>query len=82
MGSVVGPSVTANAPGTYIVRQQLAVGCDPYAIDTVEIAFDGSCVPMENPLTVFKGSLKEKNLSFTGPLLFIQTFSISNCNEA
>lgn len=60
VGSVVGPSVTANAPGTYIVRQQLAVGCDPYAIDTVEIAFDGSCVPMENPLTVFKGSLKEK----------------------
>ena len=51
VGSNVGPSVTANMPGTYIVSQQLQSSCLVYATDTVLINFAPDCSLLENNLT-------------------------------
>jgi len=58
VGTASGTSITVDAPGTYIVKQQLAAGCNPYAYDTVNIVFDATCVPMENSILSFRGTLK------------------------
>jgi hypothetical protein len=61
-GHIVGPAsgqkITVDAPGTYIVMQQLAIGCNPYAYDTMIIKFDAACWPLETGLTSFNGELK------------------------
>ena len=56
-GSNTGSNITADQPGTYIVTQQLAAGCNPYATDTLTIVYDPTCVPMANTITQFKGSM-------------------------
>ena len=53
-----GPYVTVDSPGTYIVKQQLAAGCNPYAYDTLTILHDASCIPMANRITGLRGSIK------------------------
>jgi hypothetical protein len=63
VGTTNGTSITADAPGTYIVMQQLAAGCNPYAYDTLTIAYDATCVPMENNLTLFKGDILRNQTS-------------------
>ena len=60
VGSNTGTSITVDAPGTYIVMQQLAAGCNAYAYDTVNIVFDSTCVAMENAILNFQGTLKNK----------------------
>ena len=51
MGSNVGPTITANMPGTYVVSQQLQSSCLVYATDTVLITFAADCSLLENNLT-------------------------------
>lgn len=62
-----GPYVTVDSPGTYIVKQQLAAGCNPYAYDTLTILHDASCIPMANRITGLRGSIKYNtaNLNWT-----------------
>jgi len=57
IGSNVGTSIQVDSPGTYIVTQQLAMGCNPYAADTVSIIYDSTCVPLERNLLSFKGTV-------------------------
>jgi hypothetical protein len=59
VGDSTGHTITVNAPGTYIVNQQLLDGCGSFAADTVVIRYEADCVPMEvNPFQL-KGQLKE-----------------------
>lgn len=51
-------SVFVDAPGTYIVTQQLQVACPVYAKDTITILFNASC-----------GILAAEQLNFAGRLL-------------
>jgi hypothetical protein len=51
VGSNVGPTITANMPGTYIVSQQLQSSCLVYATDTVLITYQANCSLLENNLT-------------------------------
>ena len=53
-----GPSITVDAPGTYIVTQQLAGDCPAYATDTVQIVFDPLCTILESSITDFDASLQ------------------------
>lgn len=57
VGSNTGTSINVDAAGTYIVMQQLAAGCNPYAYDTVTIAYDSSCTVLANSITQFNGRL-------------------------
>ncbi len=57
VGTTTGTSITVDAPGTYIVTQRLSVGCNPYAHDTVTVAFDPNCVPLDNNILSLKGSI-------------------------
>ena len=52
------PAITVNAPGTYIVTQQLLDGCSVSASDTVRIVFDAGCVPMAEKTVALRGSVK------------------------
>jgi hypothetical protein len=54
VGSNLGPTITVDAPGTYIVTQQLSEGCSVYAVDTVTITFDSSCAVLESSLLNFE----------------------------
>jgi hypothetical protein len=62
-GNIVGPntgtSITVDAPGTYVVTQRLSAGCNPYAYDTLSIAYDAGCTILANILTTFKGNLSD-----------------------
>src|SRR6266496_2476838 len=55
VGSTSGTSIQVDAPGDYIVTQRLSAGCNPYAYDTVTVAFDPTCVPLDNNVLTFKG---------------------------
>ncbi|HET9824069.1 MAG TPA: T9SS type A sorting domain-containing protein, partial [Chitinophagaceae bacterium] len=60
-GHIVGPntgtSITVDSPGTYIVAQRLAVGCNPYAYDTVTVTYDPNCITLDNNILTFKGAI-------------------------
>jgi hypothetical protein len=58
VGSSNGSNITVDSPGTYIVTQQLAAGCNPYAYDTLAIVYDASCVPMADKIVGLRGSVK------------------------
>lgn len=58
VGTNTGPIVTADTPGTYIVRQQLAEGCKTYATDTLQIVFDAACTTLETGPVEIKAVLK------------------------
>ncbi len=55
IGSSSGQGIDVNAPGTYIVTQQLQNGCAVYATDTVVISYDGTCSVLETNLSGFRG---------------------------
>lgn len=56
----VGPSITVNQPGTYIVTQELMDSCgSSYAKDTVVITYDASCQLLNSELLHFSTQLKE-----------------------
>jgi hypothetical protein len=57
VGSTTGPSITVDAPGTYVVTQRLSAGCNPYAYDTVSISYDITCQTLASLITSFKGNL-------------------------
>ena len=59
VGSNIGPIIMADAPGMYIVTQQLQAGCASYAQDTVYITQDIDCGVLANDLEDFRGQLKE-----------------------
>jgi hypothetical protein len=63
VGTNIGPNITVDAPGMYIVTQQLQSGCPAYATDTVYITFDPDCSVLENSLTDFRGELKNGQVS-------------------
>ena len=60
-GHIVGPSsgvsITVDSPGTYIVTQRLAVGCNPYAYDTVTITRSSTCHTLDNNVLTFNGAI-------------------------
>lgn len=62
-GNIVGPNsgttITVDSPGTYIVKQYLVNGCDPYAIDTVTLVRDTYCYALSGNFLSFKGIYKE-----------------------
>ncbi len=58
VGDSVGPSITVNAPGMYIVSQQLMDSCGTtYARDTVNIILDSNCTVLRSLVKDFKASL-------------------------
>ena len=57
MGSNVGPNITVNSAGTYIVTQQLMDSCgSSYASDTVVVTLDTTCFLLRTTLKEFKSS--------------------------
>jgi len=60
VGSNSGPSIIVDSPGVYIVEQQLATGCNPYAYDTVTIVYDSTCIPLERNLLSFTGAMNNR----------------------
>lgn len=63
VGSTIGPRISVDAPGTYIVAQRLSVSCAPYAYDTVYIGFDADCWPLKTGIIQFKGQLNNENVN-------------------
>jgi hypothetical protein len=62
VGDSVGPCITVDMPGTYVVRQQLMDSCGiSYATDTVVITIDPTCVVLSSGLTKWSGSLFDNN---------------------
>jgi hypothetical protein len=56
VGDSVGPCITVDQPGRYIVRQQLMDSCGvSYATDTVTITADPLCVVLSQDLSDWKG---------------------------
>jgi Secretion system C-terminal sorting domain len=55
VGTNSGTSIVVDSPGTYIVTQRLTIGCNPYAYDTVTVAYDPNCTTLDNNLFSFKG---------------------------
>jgi len=51
-----GTWIQVNQPGTYIVTQQLMVGCSAYATDTVTILRDTTCFILPARFSSFSGS--------------------------
>jgi hypothetical protein len=64
VGDSVGPCITVNAPGMYIVSQQLMDSCGiSYAKDTVNIILDSNCSVLANAsLRNFRGALSGRLL--------------------
>ncbi|MGB8190468.1 MAG: T9SS type A sorting domain-containing protein [Chitinophagaceae bacterium] len=59
IGDPVGPSITVDAPGMYIVSQQLMDSCGiSYAKDTVNIILDSNCSVLKTTLKNFRASLE------------------------
>jgi hypothetical protein len=58
-----GPQITVDAPGTYIVTQQLSGGCSTYATDTITIVYDPNCVILESNLLSFEASRKSRQVN-------------------
>jgi hypothetical protein len=58
VGNPVSDTVTADAPGTYVVTQQLMAGCSVYATDTVVVLYDEDCTTLEGGKVDFKVNLK------------------------
>ncbi|KIC93359.1 T9SS type A sorting domain-containing protein [Flavihumibacter solisilvae] len=66
ISGTTGPEITVDAPGTYIVKQQLMAGCGEYALDTVVIDFSNSCniLPANRLKLTGKLAGQEVNLDF------------------
>jgi hypothetical protein len=55
VGSTIGPNIVVDSPGTYMVTQRLAAGCNPYAYDTVAVVYNANCGTLDNTFLDFKG---------------------------
>jgi hypothetical protein len=62
VGDTVGPEITVNQPGSYIVRQELLDSCGTtYASDTVVILLDPFCTVLKSELMNFTGNHQGEN---------------------
>jgi hypothetical protein len=62
LGSNIGPAITVNQPGDYVVSQELMDSCgSSYARDTVTITLDPTCSLLK---TVLKDFTSQKNSKF------------------
>lgn len=59
VGSNVGTSIVVNAPGSYVVTQQLHAQCLAYSTDTVTIIFDSVCRVLD--IDIFNFSARRIN---------------------
>ncbi len=59
VGTNIGPDITVDTPGTYIVSQQLQEGCSTYSEDTVTVLADPQCALL-NDGTRNHGSIKPR----------------------
>jgi len=57
VGTSTGPNIVVDSPGTYMVTQRLAGGCNPYAYDTVAIIYNSNCHTLDNIFLDFKGAI-------------------------
>jgi hypothetical protein len=57
VGSSTGPNIVVDSPGTYMVTQRLAAGCNPYAYDTVAVIYKSNCGTLDNTFLDFKGAI-------------------------
>jgi hypothetical protein len=66
VGSNVGTSIVVNAPGTYVVTQQLHAQCLLYAKDSVIMLFDSTCALLDIELLNFnaKYNINQVELSW------------------
>jgi len=62
VGSSTGPNIVVDSPGTYMVTQRLAAGCNPYAYDTVAVVYNANCGTLDNTILDFKGVIN-KNIT-------------------
>jgi hypothetical protein len=62
IGSTSTQGIDVNAPGTYIVSQQLQSGCTVYATDTVVISFDAGCSVLETSISGFRGRVLDRQV--------------------
>jgi hypothetical protein len=62
IGSTSTQGIDVNAPGTYIVSQQLQSGCTVYATDTVVISFDAGCSVLETSILGFRGRVLDRQV--------------------
>ena len=61
VSDTIGPSITVDQPGMYIVSQQLLDSCGfVYAMDTVNVFLDPSCVILKSRFTEFGGIQKSE----------------------
>ena len=66
VGSNVGPEITVNQPGNYVVSQELMDSCgSSYARDTVTVTFDPNCSLLKTTLKDFKSSHNNKYLQLS-----------------
>jgi len=57
VGSSTGPNIVVDSPGTYMLTQRLATGCNPYAYDTVAVVYSSNCGTLDNTILDFKGAI-------------------------
>lgn len=59
VGSTVGPSITVDRPGIYMVTQFLQAGCSEYASDTITINSFGTCSVLADTRYIIKGVIRQ-----------------------
>jgi hypothetical protein len=75
MGDNIGPEIQVSEPGTYIVAQQLMDSCgSSWAMDTVVLQHNDSCIILATKLLSFTGNLNEHSV--------LLNWSINNNQDA
>jgi hypothetical protein len=59
VGNNTGTLINVDAPGTYVVTQQLQEGCTAYTTDTVVVTYDPDCIVLANNRIDFTSTLKD-----------------------
>jgi hypothetical protein len=62
VGSTVGPTITVDTPGVYIVTQFLQSACSVYATDTIIVGSLGDCGVLSGNLIEFKSVLNNNSV--------------------
>lgn len=82
-----GPQININAPGKYIVKQQLFTGCEIYAEDTIEIVYSNNGCSVLSPEQVkLEASIVNTNASLRWTLPEqvnekVSSFSVERSND-
>jgi len=64
-----GPSIYADKPGTYVVRQYLQAGCSVYASDTVQVLPIPNCQVLDKNFSEFHGLLTDNTVQLDWKVL-------------